>query len=99
MIQKCCCRGRTNVPFLHAERKEEENGPLRLHCTGKFHTENKNGNIFDHIIKDYIRQHQLHISNQLQNWNTLKDQKVIKFYPHLIRYQFQQLLKVYLSLG
>ena len=90
MIQKCCCRGRTNVPFLHAERKEEENGPLRLHCTGKFHTENKNGNIFDHIIKDYIRQHQLHISNQLKN---------IKFYPHLIRCQFQQLLKVYLSIG
>ena len=36
MIQKCCCKGRTNVPFLDVERKEEETGPRGYIAQGNF---------------------------------------------------------------
>ena len=36
MIQKCCCKGRTNVPFLDEERKEEETGPRGYIAQGNF---------------------------------------------------------------
>ena len=58
-------QGRTNVLF-HGERKEEENGPLRLYCTGKFSTvERVKKNVACNILYiDLI--HFLQVNIQLQ---------------------------------
>ena len=55
MIQKCCCKGRTNVPFLDEERKEEETGPRGYIAQGNFAPRTKRRNCILVNIKDISR--------------------------------------------
>ena len=63
--------------FYTRKEKKKKTGPWGYIALGNFTLRTKNGNIFDHIIKDYICQHQLQISNQLQNRNTRKSYPIL----------------------
>ena len=55
MIQKCCCKGRTNVPFLDEERKEEETGPRGYIAQGNFAPRTKKKKLILVNIKEISR--------------------------------------------